>query len=158
MSSSVDFEPRSRESIPSLSRDAVAAVVATVLRAESQNALAENLRLHRLMTQGVSVEYRDDAGCDPAHPRVVGRLRRPREQRLARRQPVHGRRGRKNRRPDVVVFVNGLPLGLLELKNPGDENATLQGRLEPDPDLPQRHPGDLHAERRLRRLRRHRRR
>ena len=32
-----------------------------------------------------------------------------------------------NRRPDVVIFVNGLPLGVIELKNPGDENATLDG-------------------------------
>src|SRR6266446_5022474 len=32
-----------------------------------------------------------------------------------------------NRRPDVVVFVNGLPLGVIELKNPADENATLDG-------------------------------
>jgi type I restriction enzyme R subunit len=32
-----------------------------------------------------------------------------------------------NRRPDVVVFVNGLPLGVIELKNPGYENATLTG-------------------------------
>ena len=32
-----------------------------------------------------------------------------------------------NRRPDVVLFVNGLPLGVIELKNPGDERATLDG-------------------------------
>ena len=32
----------------------------------------------------------------------------------------------KKRRPDVLVFVNGLPLGLLELKNPADKNATLK--------------------------------
>jgi len=32
-----------------------------------------------------------------------------------------------NRRPDVVIFVNGFPLGVIELKNPGDENATLDG-------------------------------
>jgi|SRR5215472_7556499 len=32
-----------------------------------------------------------------------------------------------NRRPDVVLFVNGLPLGVIELKNPVDENATLGG-------------------------------
>ena len=32
-----------------------------------------------------------------------------------------------NRRPDVVLFVNGLPLAVIELKNPGDENATLEG-------------------------------
>ena len=32
-----------------------------------------------------------------------------------------------NRRPDVVIFVNGLPVGVIELKNPGDENATIDG-------------------------------
>jgi len=35
--------------------------------------------------------------------------------------------GQRNRRPDVVLFVNGLPLAVVELKNPGDENATLGG-------------------------------
>ncbi|MDD9982544.1 MAG: type I restriction endonuclease, partial [Gammaproteobacteria bacterium] len=29
------------------------------------------------------------------------------------------------RRPDIVLFVNGLPLGVIELKNPADENATI---------------------------------
>lgn len=31
-----------------------------------------------------------------------------------------------NRRADLVVFVNGIPLGVLELKNPADENATVR--------------------------------
>ena len=42
---------------PSLSAEAVGSVVATVLRAESQNSMAENFRLHRLATSGVRVEY-----------------------------------------------------------------------------------------------------
>ena len=115
-------------SIPTLPADAVDQVVATVLRAESQNA-----------------HGRERAGAPAAGPRAsrssTGVRRRrsgtslawlvdfehPREQRLAGGQPVHGRRGGKNRRPDVVVFVNGLPLALIELKNPGDEHATLKG-------------------------------
>ena len=32
---------------------------------------------------------------------------------------------RHNRRPDIVLFVNGLPLGVIELKNPTDEDATI---------------------------------
>ena len=41
-------------------------------------------------------------------------------------QPVHGHRERQYaRRPDIVVFVNGLPLAVIELKNPADENATV---------------------------------
>jgi type I restriction enzyme R subunit len=33
--------------------------------------------------------------------------------------------GQHNRRPDIVVFINGLPLGLIELKNAADEDATV---------------------------------
>jgi type I site-specific restriction-modification system R (restriction) subunit len=33
---------------------------------------------------------------------------------------------RSRRRPDIVVFVNGIPLGVVELKNPADENATIK--------------------------------
>src|SRR5262249_21087318 len=32
-----------------------------------------------------------------------------------------------NRRPDILIFINGLPLGIIELKNIGDENATVNG-------------------------------
>ena len=34
-------------------------------------------------------------------------------------------KNRNTRRPDVVLFVNGLPLGVIELKNPADEDATI---------------------------------
>lgn len=113
---------------PELSRDSVDAVVSRVLRVESQNQLSENARLHQLVTQGVSVEYRADDGSvrhtlawlvdfsDPGNNDWV-----------AVNQFTIVEKGGKNRRPDVVVFVNGLPLGLIELKNPGDENATLKG-------------------------------
>lgn len=36
----------------------------------------------------------------------------------------------KTRRPDIVLFVNGLPLCVMELKNPADENATIAGAWE----------------------------
>lgn len=112
---------------PGLPSAAVDQVVARVLRPESQNPLAENLRVHKLLTEGVPVEYRHESGGirhalawlvdfdDPAN-----------NDWLAVNQFTVVEAG-KNRRPDVVVFVNGLPLGLIELKNPGDENATLRG-------------------------------
>ena len=100
-----------------------------LLRAESQNALAENFRVHRFLTEGVEVEHRAADGStrtslvwlidwdDPTNKNndwlVVNQF-----------TVVENNR---NRRPDVLVFVNGLPLGLVELKNPGDENATLKG-------------------------------
>jgi type I restriction enzyme R subunit len=112
---------------PDLPASSVDSVVATVLRAESQNATAENLRVHQLVTAGVPVEYRAKDGSirhtlawlmDFEHPE--------RNDWLALNQFTVVEAG-KNRRPDVVVFVNGLALGLLELKNPGDSNATLKG-------------------------------
>lgn len=96
-------------------------------RAESQNAVAENFRVHKLITEGVPVEHRGPDGAvrttriwlidfdDPTNNDWV-----------AINQFTIMENG-KNRRPDVVVFVNGLPLGLLELKNPTDEHATLKG-------------------------------
>jgi type I restriction enzyme R subunit len=96
-------------------------------RAESQNPVAENFRVHRLLTEGVPVEHRGADGAvrtiriwlidydDPANNDWV-----------AINQFTIIEVG-KNRRPDVIVFVNGIPLGLLELKNPTDEHATLKG-------------------------------
>ncbi len=112
---------------PELPRTAVDQVVATVLRAESQNAMAENFRLHRLMTEGVSVEYRHASGeirhalawlIDFEHPERNGWL--------AVNQFTVLEAGR-HRRADVVVFVNGLPVGLFELKNTANEQATVRG-------------------------------
>src|SRR5208282_3684398 len=36
----------------------------------------------------------------------------------------------RNRRPDIVLFVNGLPLAVIELKNAADENATVRGAFK----------------------------
>jgi len=112
---------------PELPQDAVNAVVTQVLRAESQNTLAENLRVHQLITQGVPVEYRHTDGAIRHGLAWLLDFDKPvNNEWLAVNQFTIIEEGR-NRRPDVVVFVNGLPLGLFELKSPGDENATLKG-------------------------------
>jgi type I restriction enzyme R subunit len=112
---------------PGLPGPSVDAVVATVLRAESQNAMAENLRVHHLVTQGVPVEYRAKDGSIRHTLAWLVDFDQPESNDwLAVNQFTVVQAG-KNRRPDVVVFVNGLPLGLIELKNPGDANATLKG-------------------------------
>lgn len=112
---------------PGLPPDAVAQVAARVMRPESQNALAENLRLHTLITEGVAVDYRDaKGGVKHALAWIVDFKHPERNDWLVVNQLTVVEDG-KTRRPDVVVFVNGLPLAVLELKNPADENATLKG-------------------------------
>jgi type I restriction enzyme, R subunit len=95
-------------------------------RAESQNPIAENLRVWRLLVEGVPVEHRDSAGNIRTEPvKLIDFANPSNNDWLAVNQFTITEH--KNRRPDVVVFVNGIPLGLIELKNPGDEDATMKG-------------------------------
>ncbi|MDO5675899.1 MAG: type I restriction endonuclease subunit R [Propionibacteriaceae bacterium] len=94
-------------------------------RAESQNELAENARVHGLLIHGVPVEYRDAAGSvRTVQIRLIDFDEPTNNDWLAVNQLTIV--GNKTRRPDVLVYVNGIPLGLLELKHPGNEHATLK--------------------------------
>ncbi|PXA76835.1 type I restriction endonuclease subunit R [Auritidibacter sp. NML100628] len=100
--------------------------VKTVQRAESQSLIDENARLHQLIIDGVAVEHRSDDG----------QLRTTRLGLVDFEQPENNDwvvinqftivENGKTRRPDVLVMVNGMPLALLELKNPAKEQATLK--------------------------------
>ena len=86
---------------------------------------ARNREFHRMLVSGVEVEYRDDGG------RVRGDLVRvidfdnPAANDWLAVNQFTVTENRNTRRPDVVLLVNGLPLGIMELKNPVDEDATL---------------------------------
>ena len=112
---------------PNLPFDALDDVVKSVLRPESQVVVTENWRAYQLLTQGVPVEFRDAAGAiKHARARLVDWADPEANDLLAVNQfTVQGPSTR--RRVDVVLFVNGLPLVLVELKNPGAAGATLRG-------------------------------
>ncbi|GAB2754985.1 type I restriction endonuclease subunit R [Nocardioides pakistanensis] len=94
-------------------------------RAESQSELAENLRVHRFLTDGVPVEHRAADGSLRTVPvRLIDFDDPTNNDLLAVNQFTIVQH--KNRRPDVLVFVNGIPLGLLELKSSSAEHATLR--------------------------------
>jgi type I restriction enzyme R subunit len=96
-------------------------------RAESQNSVAENFRVHKLVTEGVPVEHRGaDGAVRTIRIWLIDYDEPSNNDWVAINQFTIVENG-KNRRPDVIVFVNGIPLGLLELKNPTDEHATLKG-------------------------------
>jgi type I restriction enzyme R subunit len=92
---------------------------------------ARNRAFHRMMVAGVTVEYRDDEGAiRGAQVRVIDFERPDNNDWLAVNQfTVSEGRGETSfaptRRPDVVLFVNGLPLAIVELKNAADEDATI---------------------------------
>ncbi|MGW2492932.1 type I restriction endonuclease subunit R [Streptomyces pseudogriseolus] len=105
--------------------DLVDEAVKRLERAESQSEIAENFRVHKLLTGGIPVEYRDAGGVvRTALIRLIDFDDPDNNDWLAVNQFTVV--GGKNRRPDVVVFVNGIPLGLLELKSLASEHATLK--------------------------------
>jgi type I restriction enzyme R subunit len=88
--------------------------------------VASNHAFHRYLTGGVPVEYRDSGGSlRNGLVRLVDYDSPERNEFWAVNQ-FTVTDGRRNRRPDVVLFVNGLPLVLVELKNPADEDATIR--------------------------------
>jgi type I restriction enzyme R subunit len=84
-----------------------------------------NRALHRMLVDGVTVEYRrPDGAIAGAQARVLDFDNPDNNDWLAVNQYTVVE-NRHTRRPDVVLFVNGLPLAVLELKNPADEEATI---------------------------------
>ncbi|MDO9314841.1 MAG: HsdR family type I site-specific deoxyribonuclease, partial [Burkholderiaceae bacterium] len=84
--------------------------------------LAANRHFHRLLVAGVPVQYQRDGETRGDFVRLVDWAEPARNEWLAVNQfsitgPHH------TRRPDIILFVNGLPLVLIELKNPADLNA-----------------------------------
>ena len=111
---------------PDLPLDAVEDTVKTALRPESQVAESENWRAYRLLVEGVPVDFRGgDGSIHSVRARLIDFEDPDNNDFLAVNQFTV--LGTRERRPDVVLFVNGLPLVLMELKRPGDENATLRG-------------------------------
>lgn len=112
---------------PGLPLEARQDVVRRVMQSELPSLLEENRRLHKLMTEGVDVEYYADDGTLTAGKVALIDFEQPeRNDWLAVSQFVVIA-GQHNRRPDVVVFVNGLPLAVIELKAPGSAGAHLLG-------------------------------
>lgn len=96
-------------------------------RPDSQDLVSENHRVHTLITEGVPVEHRGaDGQVRTTRVWLVDFERPERNDWVAVNQFTVIENG-KNRRPDVVVFLNGLPIGVLELKNAANVNATLKG-------------------------------
>ncbi|WP_423682356.1 MULTISPECIES: type I restriction endonuclease subunit R [unclassified Undibacterium] len=86
--------------------------------------LSANRHFHGLLVNGVPVQYQKDGETRGDFVRLVDFVDVAANEWLAVNQ--YTLKGPKHtRRPDIILFVNGLPLVLLELKNPADENADI---------------------------------
>jgi len=112
---------------PDLPLEARQDAVRRVMQSELPSLLEENRRLHKLITEGVDVEYYANDGTLTAGKVALIDFERPEQNDWLAVSQFVVINGQNNRRPDVVVFVNGLPLGVIELKAPGSAGAHLLG-------------------------------
>ena len=124
----VVLERRLRDAVarlnPNIPAESQEEAVQKVLSPNSPSLFQNNRTFHLMLVDGIEVEYREPDGT----------IRGDRVQLLVFDSPENNDwlavnqfavKGESARRPDIVLFVNGLPLGVIELKNPTDESATV---------------------------------
>jgi len=125
----VVLERRVRQALvrlnPDLPPEALDDAFRKLMRADAPSLIERNRAVHRMLVDGITVEYRRaDGSIAGAQARVLDFDAPANNDWLAVNQFTVAE-GQHTRRPDVVLFVNGLPLAVIELKNPADENATI---------------------------------
>lgn len=110
---------------PSLTQDAKEDALKKVLRTDSPNLLINNETFHKYLIDGVDVEIRTDSGIRGEKVYIVD-FENPENNEFLAINQFTVIEGNQNKRPDIILFVNGLPLVVIELKNAVDENATIK--------------------------------
>lgn len=98
-----------------------------IQRISSPNLLIDNEAFHKMLVDGVPVEYRKNGDIvgDYVHLIDFSKDGQVKNEFLAINQFTIIENN-NNKRPDILLFINGIPLVVIELKNPADENATIR--------------------------------
>jgi type I restriction enzyme R subunit len=110
---------------PSLPHAALDEAYRKLILTESPSPLLNNRAFHTLLVDGVTVEYRAADGSIASAPVRLLDAQRPENNDFVAVNQFTVIENGHNRRPDIVVFVNGLPLAVIELKNAANEDATI---------------------------------
>ena len=110
---------------PDLPLDALDDAYRKLTRPEGSTLEARNREFHWMLVNGVEVEYREAGGGVRGDQARVLDFENPTNNDWLAVNQFTVTEDQNTRRPDVVLFVNGLPIGVIELKNPADEDATI---------------------------------
>jgi len=112
---------------PGVPADAISDAVNKLSRIGSSNLLSDNETFHKMLVEGVPVEYRKNGEIVGDYVKVVDFSEDGTDNNeflVVNQYTVV--ENHNNKRPDVLLFINGIPMVLFELKNPADENATIR--------------------------------
>jgi type I restriction enzyme, R subunit len=110
---------------PELPAEALEDAFRKFSRPDGVDLVARNRATHRMLVDGVPVEYRDAEGAIRGGLAKLIDFDDPEANDLLAVNQFTIKENKHKRRPDVLLFVNGLPLAVLELKNAAGENATV---------------------------------
>jgi type I restriction enzyme R subunit len=110
---------------PALPREALEDAFRKLTRVTAPTLVERNRAIHTLLVDGVPVEYRLPDGTIKGEPARVLDFETPANNDWLAINQFTVIEDRHHRRPDIVTFANGLPLGIIELKNAADEEATV---------------------------------
>lgn len=103
--------------------------VQKVKRIYSPDLLHNNETFHQYLVEKVRIPYQQD-GYDRSHEIALIDFENPLNNDFLIANQFTIIENNQHKRPDILLFVNGIPLGVIELKNPGDENATIRKAYE----------------------------
>jgi type I restriction enzyme R subunit len=115
---------------PELPEAAIEDVVRDIKRIEHPNLEIANKDIYKMLTEGVKIGVRDKSGEEKGKIAKIYDFENPQNNEflVVNQFAIQGLE--KVRRPDIVIFVNGIPLAIFELKNPTLENATIYTAFE----------------------------
>jgi type I restriction enzyme R subunit len=114
---------------PTIPLDAQEAAVQKVLRIASPDLLHNNEEFHRLLVEKVKVPYQEN-GYERSHEVALIDFEHPANNQFLVVNQYTIIENNQHKRPDVLLFVNGLPLVIIELKNAASENADIKSAYQ----------------------------
>jgi type I restriction enzyme, R subunit len=109
---------------PGISSDAREDAIKQILRLNSPELITNNESFHRMLTEGIKVTLQKDGNTRGDLVCLID-FNSPENNDFLVVNQFTVVDNNVNKRPDIVLFINGLPLVVIELKNPADENATV---------------------------------
>jgi type I restriction enzyme R subunit len=114
---------------PEVAEEIRSEAIKEVLRLSSPELISNNENFHRMLTEGIKVNIQKNGQTRGELIWLID-FKNPENNDFVVANQFTVIENGKNKRPDIILFINGLPLVLIELKNPAEEKATVKSAFK----------------------------